>query len=137
MSMSISIGCTIAAGGTEPKQLDPHGKVHIPIGIANSLDTLKTFVEAEGNFSPHACSKRMMRNSEIISERNTAAIQFCGRAGFIRRTAAWHTSSLKKSAGKSPMAGDILRLPKPIRDCWPAIDKPVTAQYSSTSNTNR
>lgn len=32
--------------------LDPRGKVHIPIGIADSLDTLKTFVEAEGIFSP-------------------------------------------------------------------------------------
>jgi hypothetical protein len=26
--------------------------MHIPIGIANTVDTLKTFVEAEGNFSP-------------------------------------------------------------------------------------
>jgi len=32
--------------------LDPRGKIHIPIGIPNTLDTLKTFVEAEGNFSP-------------------------------------------------------------------------------------
>jgi hypothetical protein len=32
--------------------LDPRGKIHIPIGIANTLDTLKTFVEAEGCFSP-------------------------------------------------------------------------------------
>jgi hypothetical protein len=32
--------------------LDPRGKIHIPIGLANTLDTLKTFVEAEGNFSP-------------------------------------------------------------------------------------
>jgi hypothetical protein len=32
--------------------LDPVGKIHIPIGIPNTLDTLKTFVEAEGNFSP-------------------------------------------------------------------------------------
>jgi hypothetical protein len=49
--MTISAGIH-AAGGPEPNQLDPRGKVHIPIGIANSLDTLKTFVEAEGNFSP-------------------------------------------------------------------------------------
>ena len=41
--------CVFAAGAAG---LDPHGKVHIPIGIANSLDTLKTFVEAEGCFSP-------------------------------------------------------------------------------------
>ena len=32
--------------------LDPRGKVHMPIGIPNTLDTLKTFVEPEGNFSP-------------------------------------------------------------------------------------
>ncbi|MBN1818758.1 MAG: hypothetical protein JW828_15460 [Sedimentisphaerales bacterium] len=32
--------------------LDPVGRVHIPIGLVNSLDTLKTFVEAEGCFSP-------------------------------------------------------------------------------------
>jgi hypothetical protein len=33
-------------------QLDPAGKRHIPIGVPNSLDSLKTFVEAEGCFSP-------------------------------------------------------------------------------------
>jgi hypothetical protein len=32
--------------------LEPRGEIHIPIGIPNSLDTLKTFVEAEGDFSP-------------------------------------------------------------------------------------
>src|SRR5688500_3061997 len=32
--------------------LDPRGQIHVPIGIPNTLDTLKTFVEAEGNFSP-------------------------------------------------------------------------------------
>jgi len=47
----------LAAGAAEPTKpqrgpLDPRGRVHIPIGIANTLDTLKTFVEAEGNFSP-------------------------------------------------------------------------------------
>ena len=52
VSMAIPAGSVIAAGGTERNQLDPCGNVHIPIGIANSLDTLKTFVEAEGNFSP-------------------------------------------------------------------------------------
>ena len=43
--------CLLAA--EKPRTpLDPRGKVHIPIGVANTLDTLKTFVEAEGNFSP-------------------------------------------------------------------------------------
>jgi hypothetical protein len=32
--------------------LDPRGKAHAPIGIPNTLDSLKTFVEAEGGFSP-------------------------------------------------------------------------------------
>jgi hypothetical protein len=32
--------------------LDPRGRVHIPIGVADAVDTLKTFVEAEGGFSP-------------------------------------------------------------------------------------
>src|SRR5574340_1527478 len=38
--------------GDSPGGLDPRGRMHIPIGIPDSLDTLKTFVEAEGNFSP-------------------------------------------------------------------------------------
>lgn len=47
----------LAACAAEPARpargpLDPRGRVHIPIGIPNTLDTLKTFVEAEGNFSP-------------------------------------------------------------------------------------
>ncbi|MHC4325586.1 MAG: hypothetical protein ACYSUX_15070 [Planctomycetota bacterium] len=52
VSVAIPAGFVVAAGGAGHNQLDPRGKVHIPIGIANSLDTLKTFVEAEGNFSP-------------------------------------------------------------------------------------
>ncbi|MBM4018774.1 MAG: hypothetical protein FJ288_10670, partial [Planctomycetes bacterium] len=32
--------------------LDPAGRIHIPIGLPDALDALKTFVEAEGNFSP-------------------------------------------------------------------------------------
>ena len=39
-------------GAPAPDPLDPVGRIHIPIGIANTLDTLKTFVEAEGCFSP-------------------------------------------------------------------------------------
>lgn len=45
--------CRISFSAEHPaKSLDPRGRVHIPIGIPNTLDTLKTFVEAEGNFSP-------------------------------------------------------------------------------------
>ncbi len=40
------------AGATSPGPFDPRGRIHIPIGVPDTLDTLKTFVEAEGNFSP-------------------------------------------------------------------------------------
>ena len=42
-----------AGEGQRSRQaLDPRGQIHAPIGVANAVDTLKTFVEAEGNFSP-------------------------------------------------------------------------------------
>ena len=50
LSVFMMLVCLSAAKAREP--LDPAGRLHIPIGIANSLDTLKTFVEAEGSFSP-------------------------------------------------------------------------------------
>jgi hypothetical protein len=43
----------LAAAETPTRHpLDPRGRIHIPIGFPNTVDTLKTFVEAEGNFSP-------------------------------------------------------------------------------------
>jgi hypothetical protein len=42
----------VFAADAAVKQLDPRGRIHIPIGIPNTVDTLKTFVEAEGIFSP-------------------------------------------------------------------------------------
>ncbi|MGB2823525.1 MAG: hypothetical protein WBF17_21275, partial [Phycisphaerae bacterium] len=48
--------CEDPKASPKPGPLDPRGEVHIPIGIANTLDTLKTFVEAEGCFSPGAGS---------------------------------------------------------------------------------
>ena len=36
----------------ESRPLDPVGTLHIPIGLADSRDSLKSFVEAEGGFSP-------------------------------------------------------------------------------------
>lgn len=43
-----------AEPGQSPQRgpLDPLGRLHIPIGLANTLDSLKTFVEPEGCFSP-------------------------------------------------------------------------------------
>ena len=42
----------VSAAPAQGGPLDPRGRIHLPIGVANSVDTLKTFVEAEGNFSP-------------------------------------------------------------------------------------
>jgi hypothetical protein len=42
----------VAADSGASTVLDPCGEMHIPVGIANTPDSLKTFVEAEGNFSP-------------------------------------------------------------------------------------
>ena len=39
-------------GGPARGPLDPRGQIHLPVGIADAVDTLKTFVEAEGCFSP-------------------------------------------------------------------------------------
>lgn len=52
MRIAPSVIVLALMGETCGRPLDPRGKVHIPIGIPNTLDTLKTFVEAEGNFSP-------------------------------------------------------------------------------------
>lgn len=43
---------TSASPALPDSPLAPRGAVHIPIGIADTVDTLKTFVEAEGCFSP-------------------------------------------------------------------------------------
>ncbi len=51
VSVTISVDL-FAADNAQRDELNPRGRIHIPIGLANSLDTLKTFVEAEGNFSP-------------------------------------------------------------------------------------
>jgi len=48
----ICLTSAMAAQNQRTDVLDPRGEIHIPIGIANTLDSLKTFVEAEGNFSP-------------------------------------------------------------------------------------
>ena len=50
----IAVSVAVCGGvlAADDAGLDPCGKIHIPIGIANSLDTLKTFVESEGCFSP-------------------------------------------------------------------------------------
>ena len=47
----------VGASATRPEigprgPLDPRGTFHIPIGIPDTLDSVKTFVEAEGSFSP-------------------------------------------------------------------------------------
>ena len=54
VSTILGFGSVSTTAATEMPRggLDARGKIHIPIGIADTLDTLKTFVEAEGNFSP-------------------------------------------------------------------------------------
>lgn len=51
IALVLTAGAAAADNDAIPA-LDPRGEMHIPIGIANTLDSLKTFVEAEGNFSP-------------------------------------------------------------------------------------
>ncbi|MEZ0263788.1 MAG: hypothetical protein ACAI43_03595, partial [Phycisphaerae bacterium] len=48
------LACTTTFAQPAPPRdpLAPRGLIHIPIGIANTNDRLKTFVEPEGNFSP-------------------------------------------------------------------------------------
>jgi len=54
---AFSAAFTLLVGHACARQpLDPAGKAHIPIGIPNTLDSLKTFVEPEGCFSPGAGS---------------------------------------------------------------------------------
>ena len=48
--VAVMVSAAPCGGGTSG--LDPRGRLHVPIGEPNSVDTLKTFVEAEGNFSP-------------------------------------------------------------------------------------
>jgi len=48
---ALAAGCRVGSSAAG-ERLDPLGRIHIPIGIADTLDPLKTFVEAEGNFSP-------------------------------------------------------------------------------------
>ncbi len=52
LAVFVAAGGTTLAQGKDTAALDPQGKIHIPIGIVNTLDSLKTFVEAQGCFSP-------------------------------------------------------------------------------------
>jgi hypothetical protein len=54
--MNVRLPCVIslvaAISASAQSNLEPAGKIHIPIGKPNTVDALKTFVEAEGNYSP-------------------------------------------------------------------------------------
>jgi len=52
ISLLLSARSVAAEVGRAGGPLDPRGKMHIPIGIPDTVDTLKTFVEPEGCFSP-------------------------------------------------------------------------------------
>jgi hypothetical protein len=50
--------------------LDPAGKIHLPIGIVNTLDRLKTFVEArENHLGP------VMRQNEFLVPTGTPEVK--------------------------------------------------------------
>ncbi len=48
--------CSSALAAPPRTPLDPVGKIHIAIGVPNTVDPLKTIVEAEGVFSPGSAS---------------------------------------------------------------------------------
>ena len=50
--LGFATAVALRVDAAETSGFDPCGRIHIPIGIPNTVDTLKTFVEAEGNFSP-------------------------------------------------------------------------------------
>jgi hypothetical protein len=52
LALCLATVSTATSADSLPAGLDPRGTLHIPIGIPDTVDTLKTFVEAEGNFSP-------------------------------------------------------------------------------------
>lgn len=52
LSMGLALSFTASGNAAEEGSLDPRGEIHVPIGIPDTLDSLKTFVEAEGSFSP-------------------------------------------------------------------------------------
>ncbi len=52
LALCLATVSTAKIAGSRAAGLDPRGTIHIPIGIPDTVDTLKTFVEPEGNFSP-------------------------------------------------------------------------------------
>ena len=52
LGLALAGGIKPVQAGAERGPLDPRGTIHVPIGVPNTVDTLKTFVEAEGCFSP-------------------------------------------------------------------------------------
>lgn len=52
LGASLMASAAVESREAPRRPLDPLGRLHIPIGMANTLDALKTFVEPEGCFSP-------------------------------------------------------------------------------------
>jgi hypothetical protein len=59
LALCLATVSTATIAGSLPARLDPRGTLHIPIGILDTVDALKTFVEAAGNFSPGCGSYRL------------------------------------------------------------------------------
>jgi hypothetical protein len=52
LAILVLAGCQSPPDRPRDTGLDPRGRLHIPIGLPDTRDALKTFVEAEGGFSP-------------------------------------------------------------------------------------
>jgi len=96
---SLSCGVAQARGGP----LDPRGEIHVPIGIANTLDTLKTFVEAEGCFSPGFGSYGIYfwvydaETGKLTAPtmRNVKCARGLGGAGYLIPWSSWRVGDLE------------------------------------------
>jgi hypothetical protein len=99
--------------------LDPIAKFHIPIGIPNSVDTLKSFVEAEGDFSPGFATYGMyawVRDGQgklhAATQPDSGCTHGLADGGFLIPWAAWQAGPLKvrtevcQTAQNSP-AGEL------------------------------
>jgi hypothetical protein len=80
--------------------LDPAAKIHVPIGIANTLDTLKTFVDADGTFSPGVGSYGVYfwifdpQTGRLISPAEVKAERGLSGPGYLIPWVSWTAAGL-------------------------------------------
>ncbi len=85
-----------------PHELDPLGRMHIAIGVANTMDTLKTYVEAEGNFSPGFASYGIYfwifdpQSQQLIAPTMPDVVVEHGlNNGLLMPWASWHAADVE------------------------------------------